>query len=697
MVGSHPRGKLVGLPYIVLAIEVLLFYRLILFRPARYIIPWDFRYYHLPILEFVAASFRRGELPLWDPYTYCGIPLYADLTAQVFYPPTVIAILLSNAFGGGSLDWWMEWQLVLHVFAGGVFTYWLLRRLGTGTWAALIGATVFQLGAYFASQTQHLGAIDAAAWMPLAWLAVIDLAGGITGRRMAILAFALATSLLAGFPAVSAFVVASTMLLALSYSPRTLLACLAGGILAVALAVVQLAPTYQLTQLSVARFRADFLGNGGGLPLESVYSLVVPNAWRVFQFEGGTWKLPWNPTFLYLYSGLAGLICAVTALWRPTRTTWVFLGMGVLAAGAMFGGHTSIGYWAYRILPVSIRGPVYAEFALPVFCLAFALLAGLGAHRLVRGRTAGILLVTVVALELIVVSSGRPINTADRQREPGVSASHFDGSKELLDGVRELSYQSQPPWRIDTRNASANWSQAPMMLRIPTANGDNPFALERLIQVRLAFAQGHRWGRFYQVEQPASPVLDMLNVRYVLSRQPWDAGLAERSGFQLAATLPGNTVYENTEALPRFWFVPEVRTANGMQEALAILRDSAFDPRKLAVVEGAPKPPAASGTISVRSYGPRSLDLDVDLAAPGFLVTSEAWYPGWRASVDGQEVPLRLTNVAFRGLAIPPGRHRVSMVFAPRIVWWSALVSLLALGGCGWLFLAKRRAPGSAT
>jgi hypothetical protein len=60
-------------PLLALLAEVLAFFRHILFY-GHYAIPWDFRYYHLSLAWFVARSFARGELPLWDPYTYCGMP-----------------------------------------------------------------------------------------------------------------------------------------------------------------------------------------------------------------------------------------------------------------------------------------------------------------------------------------------------------------------------------------------------------------------------------------------------------------------------------------------------------------------------------------------------------------------------------------------------------------------------------------------
>jgi hypothetical protein len=107
------------LPYAALLVEILLCYRKVLFRPSRYAIPWDLQFYHLPLAEFMAKSFREGHLPLWDPFTYCGWPIYAELTAQVFYPPTILAVLASNLTGGSHLLYFIELQLIAHVLAGG--------------------------------------------------------------------------------------------------------------------------------------------------------------------------------------------------------------------------------------------------------------------------------------------------------------------------------------------------------------------------------------------------------------------------------------------------------------------------------------------------------------------------------------------------------------------------------------------------
>src|ERR1039457_26045 len=83
------------LALLVLLPEILIFYRKVIFS-AHYVIPWDFRYYHLPLTTFIASSRRAGQFPLWDPYTYCGLPFFANINAQIFYPPTAITVFFAN-------------------------------------------------------------------------------------------------------------------------------------------------------------------------------------------------------------------------------------------------------------------------------------------------------------------------------------------------------------------------------------------------------------------------------------------------------------------------------------------------------------------------------------------------------------------------------------------------------------------------
>ncbi len=261
--------------------------------------------------------------------------------------------------------------------------------------------------------------------------------------------------------------------------------------------------------------------------------------------------------------------------------------------------------------------------------------------------------------------------------------------------MRELVNQTVPPSRIDTMNGSLNWAVG-SLFEVPTASGNDPLALERLMQARLLFCQGERWGRYYEISALDSPALDLLNVRFVLSRAPIDAGLLEKSRFRQVTVLPANYVYENMEAQPRFFLVSRIRKVGGMAEAAAAMRSADFDGRAEAVVEGAGDLPAALAggspapqTVRVLHYEPLEVQLEVDSATPAYLVTSEANYPGWRAFVDGRPCPLFMTNIAFRGLPVPAGRHTITMRFAPAILWQGAGVSLVSWAGLTALLFGK--------
>ena len=82
--------------------------------------------------------------------------------------------------------------------------------------------------------------------------------------------------------------------------------------LGVLLAAAQFIPTTQLTNHSVAKYRADWLGAGGGLFPQSLVSLILPNHYN--QFDTARFHGPGDITFLYLYCSLAGLALAVYAL-----------------------------------------------------------------------------------------------------------------------------------------------------------------------------------------------------------------------------------------------------------------------------------------------------------------------------------------------------------------------------------------------
>jgi len=76
--------------------------------------------------------------------------------------------------------------------------------------------------------------------------------------------------------------------------------------------------------------------------------------------------------------------------------------------------------------------------------------------------------------------------------------------------------------------------------------------------------------------------------------------------------------------------------------------------------------------------------LDVESFGQGFLVMSVTRHKYWDVRVDGQRVPTVPTNIAYQGIVVTPGRHRVTMVYRNSLVQ----IGLGITGTCAALLLA---------
>lgn len=697
--GSGIRGKrcqAFGLHLSLLAVVVLFFHKPLF--SSQYTFPWDFHAVQLPLITFLRDELARHRFALWNPYNYGGYPVFANIQACFFHPLVLAAAFISSRFSWYSLPMLLEWAVVLQVWIAGVAAYHLFRAFGLASAAAWAGAAMLETGSYFASRAEHIDSMMAAAWMPLAWLAVWKLAARKPNDKLrvdwlAALAAALGLAVWGGFPQATVAVFGSTIVFAALLAalriarPAAIAWAGCGCVLGILLAALPFIPTAQLTELSVARYRADYLGTGGGLYWQSLVSLVAPDHYNIFdisRFNG-----PWDPTFLYLYSSLAGLALAIFALVycvgvRRDRTAALFALMLLFGMFWMLGDKTVLWRALFPLLPEQVRIGIHPEYTYSIFSLAIAGLAavGLNALRVPSGIRWAIAL--AIALDLFLVGSGRPMNLASLKTDPGVTPDAFDGNPDVLAEVRRYVHQNDPPWRFDTVGASMDWTNGAPILRIPCAAGISPMAPANAIQLRLFLHDGYRWGWNYPLEKLDSPVVDLLNVRYIITR-PQDAPrLNAVAKFQHIASLPGQELFENTQAFPRFFLVHQTRTAGTLDEARDLILRRAVDLRRAALIDRgvdrkldvvAPNGTSSEDVTTLR-YEPNRIELGVHAASAGLLVLSETYYPGWQAWVDGRPARIYPTDIALRGVAVPAGAHRVRMEFHPALFEISLGISL---------------------
>ena len=153
-------------------------------------------------------------------------------------------------------------------------------------------------------------------------------------------------------------------------------------------------------------------------------------------------------------------------------------------------------------------------------------------------------------------------------------------------------------------------------------------------------------------------------------------------------------VYENLDVLPRAYLVHEVIPATDGDDALSLVLAGEFDPRQSAVVEGGlPLQETGDGLAELIEYAGERVVVRTSGEADGFLVLSDAYYPGWTATVDGEPTPVYPANHLLRGVYVPAGDHTVVFRFAPDSwrhgVWVSVAGLLAALGVWAWAMLRR--------
>jgi hypothetical protein len=148
-------------------------------------------------------------------------------------------------------------------------------------------------------------------------------------------------------------------------------------------------------------------------------------------------------------------------------------------------------------------------------------------------------------------------------------------------------------------------------------------------------------------------------------------------------------IYHNLAVLPRAFVVHRATIAGNRiaddEGALAALRDPAFDPAaEVILAEG--KELAADGghaAAEIVSYEPERIEIEASLDAPGYLVLTDAFYPGWMVEVDGQPTSLLRADLYFRAVALDAGDHQVLFRFQPATTHLGLIVSLIAWLGLG--------------
>ena len=712
----------------VLIVVIVVYFRSLLWTDGYIYGELDIRRHFYLFKKVSYELMRGGELPLWIPYLYCGMPLLAGSQVTPFYPVDLV-LMLTRA----PLNMVFNWDVLIHLIACQAFSYLFFRRL-FGRRVAVAFCSIWFWNVFFLNSIDSGDALNIRAMLLVPAVFYFTEAGlGEGGRPRDFLfgALALCMQILCGGLQFTFY----TMAAATAYAAfrvvsrwrrgeetlRPMLGFAALIVVGLALASVQLIPAWEYGRLSV---------RSTGIPWFKVWAIkpyqligyVVP------MFEGRGRE--------HGYFGIAPLVLAAYSLlyWKSSRK-YFFIALGIFSIVYSFGGNTLVSsYLAGLPMVRDFRGPYRAAifFNLSVFVLAGGTLASLlnsGDSAPRRGRPLGFAVVGVA------LTAGFVATAALSRGYLGFSGSVVAASAAFLVLSIAAVFVLLTSERFKTLSAFA---LVLLLAGDAALNHGSFYSPTRICEtlgrdVSVGFLEEDLDDALYRIA-----VYDTAHINYFglygfesanghhpfpparyatflpLLRNPAAASLAgvkynviyakDEQGRPFTPPVESfGEVFFRPAPLPpmaRAFLVNEYRVLPAA-EIPDVLQRREFDPAREVILEKSPagfSPPGAprvKGSATVVSHTANEVSIETQSEREAVLVLTDSYYPGWTAEVDGKRTEILRADYVFRAVPLSAGRHAVVFKFRPGSFLFGAAVS--CAGAAVWsvwgilLILRRRR------
>ncbi len=726
----------------VIVISVVFFFRDILLQKA---FMWeDFLYQFYPFRNFAAVSLANAELPLWNPFTFSGMPFQADIQSAVFYIPNLIQMFFVS---GEKLHFfWVEFFIILHYILAGVSMYFLMTHFKLEKLPALFSGLVYMLSGFMITHGIHQIIINHVAWLPLVLLLFTKaieqkslfytILGGLT----------LGHSVLAGFPQLSLYIFLLLLfyfvflfivkLKETNFNQAFAITPIAVGfvLIAVLLTAIQILPTLELAPLSNRAEISYEKSQEGTFHPQQIITLLIPkffgeqsaqvsNYWGPWQY----WQY-WETNF---YIGIAGLLFALFAFSIIHKNKLVlffsitFLFAILYALGDFFILHK---FFFHNIPGFHLfRNPGRMSLW---FTFSAAILSGFGLNEIIKSSNlpdnraskkllAKISLITILIgafvwgfVQLGLFQEHQNMRYLQEIRTIAQSQSNimlafiaviaivifiFSRSKISSFIFIALIYLIQ---FIDVHNFGFNFNNGKVS---PTKYYNRTGKLTNFLKTegkKEYFRINSRQGGNMLLDRNQGMVdkLFLMEGYTPLALQraftigsSWDKICDLHNAkyrIQIDEERQSTDLTQSTTYLPRAWFVYNYKVINEDEKIKEFMSQSDFDPSQVVVLEKEIKLPAAqtvswnSWSAKITTYKLNSISLDVTTPSDGILVLSEIFYPGWKAYIDGAEQNILRANWNLRALEVSQGDHKIEIRFEPKPLYSGTIISFSTIGLC---------------
>lgn len=702
---------------------------------------------NFPFKVALSESIRSGKLPLWTPYLSNGFPLLAEGQMGAFYPPNIFLSLLPPslalnysiilAFILAGIFTYLYCRSLGHerfasltsaiIFMFSAFFIIRIKHVNLITVAAWVPFIFWTTHKFF----QRLKLIYP--FFTGMGLALQFLAGHPQIAFYSTFIFII-YFIFEFFLNVRRFGFAAVF-------PKTLLSFLVIASLTIGLAAIQILPTLELAQhtekmeYTIQTATAYPFHPKNFLTFISPYYFGNP-ALGSYKEDVKLMGIFWENSS---YAGLLPVFLLPWVIWtiikKKEKEPYLlfFVGLGLLSLALMMGRFTPL----FGLLWSNIPG--FSIFRFPnrfnlFLIFSLAILAGFGAQFLLEklervyklgkakedqetkstvkftwpldGAKTQILILGFIVIDLFVFGKTYvgSIDASSFLKKPQ-SVEFLENDKELYRTLSLSQYGDSPyqllGWKKDTTPLVAIREAIPpdanLVFHIPTFSD------------RSWFEGGYNYARRNKLERwllheatdpiVVGKILGLFNVKYLLTFSPVGGFEMElKKEIDLGQSYSEKLrIFENKQNVPRIYYIPEAKVIISETGLFSELANYSFYPARTVLLEKPPKNPLPSlrstleefqkeNGVKIERYDPLEIIIETDLKSEGFLVVSDSFFPGWKATVDGEPADILPANYLVRAIEMTPGTHNVRLFYDPVpfkigvIVFFITTTSLFLLG-----------------
>jgi len=669
-----------------------------------------------PWKNFTIDTYKLGQIPLWNPYSFSGNPHLANYQSAVLSPFNLLFFIFPF------IDAWSLLVLLQPLLAG-IFMYMLLKSFKVSAIGALIGSITFMFCGFIVVWMAYGTLAYASLFLPLSFFAIEQYVHTKKLKYLLLLSFTFPLSFFSGHFQISLYFFVATTAYAfyrglLVKNTQTIIFLGLSVVLGILFSLPQLLPSLEFYKNSV---RSEIFLLTEVIPPQYLITAIAPDF-----FGNAVTRNDWYGHYAEWASfiGIIPFLLMIFAvLKRGSKVTFFALLAFVAIILAI--------YTPLSLIIISLKIPVVSTSALSriivLFSFAAAVLAAFGfdvLERLIEKKEVKKMLIPFVisgiiigitwiilfiwhplsidklviakrnlilpSVFLLLASTFLFISLKNKKLMFLLSAfllltASFDSlrfaQKWMPFDPRDLVYPDIPvisAMQKETKGVERVFGnlggEVTVYYGIPGIEGYDPLYIDRYGE----FIRSSQTGSFVKGERSLvklprdgkyiDRVLDLLGVSVIFhpradTNQGWAYPVwvdAQRN--QLIYRDDKFELYRNTQALGRATLFYNYEVIPDKNSMIKRLYSKDFDFRHTLLLEEKPTisfQKEGSGSANITSYTPNMIHIEVQTNTPAMLFLSDNYYPGWKAQVNGKDTKIYRADYTLRAVEVPAGKSAV--------------------------------------